>query len=111
MSKGNLLKTIDLPDFEEICGESKGEMLVNLYNHILDGKQVEVFDPRRVEMNKEDYLDYLARVQEQFPPVEETKIALMWMNQGPASSSKVEPGKIYLYEGYYQGLKTPVAST
>ncbi len=44
-------------------------------------------------MNEEDYLDYLGCVQKQFPPEEETQIAMMWMNQGPASSSNVEPGK------------------
>lgn len=107
MNKRKAVRIVDLPDFESIKGESKGETLLNLYLHLKpeDFGKVDV-DVRKIRMNYDQLSELIGKVEDLFENHhDKKKVGLMWMNQGPAGDCDLPQDKVYLYEGYMTPAK------
>jgi len=98
------IRVINLPDFNELKGQKPGETLYNLFKHLIPKdmpRPVDV-DPKKIKFNCNDCKQFITSIQKEVGKNKETKIALMWMNQGPGVDKDIPEGKIYLYKGYMQ---------
>jgi len=102
MEEKEIIKKVDLPEFEEIKGEEVGETLCNLFQYLIpeDMDRPVDIDPRKIKCNQKDCKELISSIQDEVKADQELKVALMWMNQGPSADWDIPRGKIYLEEGY-----------
>ena len=104
MERKEIVRRVDLPEFEEIKGTEAGETLCNLFYYLIpeDMERPVDIDPRKIKCNKKDCQELIKSIQKEVDDDQELKVALMWMNQGPSADREIPRGKIYLREGYMQ---------
>ena len=108
MKERKPVRIVDLPDFEEIKGEDRGETLLNLYLYLKpeDIGKVDV-DVRKIKINHDQLSNLIEKVQDLFVDHHnKISVGLMWMNQGPAGDYNIPKGKVYLFDGYMTAVSS-----